>query len=166
NYRTEIGLEDLRVDIQTQGGEDEAHASDAVGIRGAQNSWVKNVTALHFTHAGFVTQGAVRITVTGCTAIEPVGIRTGGRFYNLDAESNSNLVLFSECRADDGRHNMIVNGTGSASGIVFHRIDSRGDSSQSEGHRHFSHGMLFDTIYGTSDGYVQQIGRASCRERM
>jgi hypothetical protein len=159
NYRTEIGLEDLRVDIQTNGGEDEAHAADAIGVTGAEDSWVKNVTALHFTHAGVATTGAVRITVADSVAIDPVGIRDGGRFYNFDAERNSNLILFTGCRAQDGRHNMIVNGIGSASGIVFHRIDSRGDSSQSEGHRHFSHGMLYDSIYGTTDGYVQLVNR-------
>lgn len=159
-YRTEIGLENLRVNIATNDNpEDEAHARDAVGIVGVEDAWVRDVTVLHFTHAGFYTQGAVRITVSGSTAIEPVGIRTGERFYNLDAESNSQLVLYTNCEAHDGRHNMIVNGTGFASGIVFHRIDSRGNSSQSEGHRHFSHGMLFDTIYGTTAGQVQLISR-------
>jgi hypothetical protein len=158
-YRTEVGLEDLRVDIQTQGGEDEAHAADAITVTGAQDSWVRNVTALHFTHAGVATHGSVRITVADSVAIDPVGIRTGARFYNFDAEGNSNLILFTGCLAQDGRHNMIVNGTGSASGIVFHNIDSRGDSSASEGHRYFSHGMLFDTIYGTTEGFVQLINR-------
>lgn len=158
-YRTEIGLENLRIDIQTLGGTDEAHSHDAVGVVGAEDSWVRNVTVLHFMHAGVYTQGAVRITVEDSVAIEPVGIRDGGRFYNFDAESESHLILFTGCEAHDGRHNMIVNGTGSASGIVFHRIDSRGNSSQSEGHRQWSHGMLFDSIFGTEQGQVQLLSR-------
>ena len=157
NLRTEMGVENLRIDIQTQGGEDEAHAWDGVGFRGAENSWATDVTVLHFGHAGIYTSGSIHVTVSDCTALEPVGIRTGGRFYNFDAESHSQLILFENSEAHDGRHNMIVNGSSTASGIVFHRIHSQGASSQSEGHRQWSHGMLFDSITGVGD--VQLISR-------
>jgi hypothetical protein len=159
NTRSRVGLEDLRVDIQTAGGEDEAHAADAVGVVGAEDSWVRNVVTLHFTHAGIFTSGALRITVRDSVAIEPVGVRTGGRFYNFDAEGQSQLVLFTECEARDGRHNMISNGTQTTSGIVFHRIHSEGAGSDSEGHRQWSQALLFDNVHGDSAGDVQLITR-------
>jgi hypothetical protein len=158
NIRSQVGVEDLRVDIQTQGGEDEAHAWDGVRVVGAEDAWVRGVTVLHFTHAGIETSGVVRVTVRDSVAIEPVGVRTGGRFYNFDTESNSQLVLFSECEAEDGRHNMISNGTHTASGIVFHRIRDDGDSA-SEAHRQWTQGMLFDSIYGETADTIQLISR-------
>jgi hypothetical protein len=158
NLRSHVGVEDLRVDIQTLGGEDEAHAWDAVRLAGVEDSWVRNVTALHFTQSGVETTGALRVTVQDCTAIEPVGVRTGGRFYNFDAEGNSQLILFTENLARDGRHNMIANGTESASGIVFHRTQDEGDSA-SEAHRQWTQGMLYDSNYGETSDTIQLISR-------
>jgi len=158
NIRARVGVEDLRIDIQTQGGEDEAHAWDGVRVVGAEDSWVRGVTVLHFTHAGVETSGVVRVTVRDSVAVEPVGVRTGGRFYNFDAEGNSQLVLFSECHAEDGRHNMISNGTQTTSGIVFHRISDNGDSA-SEAHRQWTQGMLYDSVGGEAPGTIQLISR-------
>lgn len=160
NLRTQVGVEDLRVDIQTAGGEDEAHAWDGVRVVGAEDAWVRGVTVLHFTHAGVETAGALRVTVRDSVAIEPVGVRTGGRFYNFDAEAFSQLILFTECEAEDGRHNMISNGTETASGIVFHRIRDAGDSA-SEAHRQWTQGMLFDSVYGETADTIQLISRGS-----
>ncbi len=144
----QAGLENLRIDIQTGGGEDENHVWDAVGVVGAEDSWVQGLSVVHFGHAGVFTRNAIRITVRDVSATEPVGIRTGGRFYNFDAEGNSQLVLFTECEAKDGRHNYISNGTQTTSGIVWHRCKG-GGASTSEGHRHWSQALLFDAISDT-----------------
>ncbi|HYF61444.1 MAG TPA: carbohydrate-binding protein, partial [Herpetosiphonaceae bacterium] len=152
------GLESLRIDIQTAGGEDENHVWDAIGVIGAENSWVKNATVLHFGHAGVFTMGAIRITVEDVQALDPVGIRTGGRFYNFDAESNSQLVLFTRVHGTGGRHHFISNGTQSTSGIVWHR-STEGGGSDSEGHRQWSQGLLFDTINASAASNINLINR-------
>lgn len=158
NIIANAGVENLRVDIQTAGGEDENHVWDAIGVVGAEDSWVKNATVLHFGHAGVFTQGAIRITVDDVQALDPVGIRTGGRFYNFDAESNSQLVLFTKVHATGGRHSFISNGTQTTSGIVWHR-STEGGGSDSEGHRQWSQGLLFDTINASAASNIQLINR-------
>ena len=45
NILNNAELESLRIDIQTAGGEDETHVWDAIGVIGAENSWVKNATS-------------------------------------------------------------------------------------------------------------------------
>ncbi len=142
-----VGVEDLRIDIETAGGVDENHAWTAISVVGAEDSWVRGVTALHFGKAGVETSGAIRITVTDTQALSPVAIVTGGRMYNFNAEANSQLILFTHCAATGGRHHFISNGTSSASGIVFHRCTS--DGSSSEGHRRWSQALLFDSINAT-----------------
>jgi len=139
-----VAVETLRVDIETLGGQDENHAWDAIGVVGAEDAWVRGVTVLHFGHAGVFTSGARRVTILDAHAQEPVGIRTGGRFYNFDAEGNSQLVLFKNVDAKGGRHNFISNGVQSSSDIVWYRSTS--DGGDNEGHRHWTQAMLFDNV--------------------
>ena len=142
---TQVGLEDLRVDIVTTGGaEDEDHAETGVRITNVRDGWVRGCTVLHFTKAGFLTIGTSQTTITGCHALDPVSRITGGRRYNFDAEERSQLVLFTDCHATEARHAFIVNGASSASGIVFHRTTATGGHASSEGHRLWSQGLLFD----------------------
>jgi len=137
-----VAVETLRVDIETLGGQDENHAWDAIGVVGAEDSWVRGVTVLHYGHAGVFTSGARRVTIVDARGQEPVGIRTGGRFYTFDAEKNSQLVLFQNVNAKGGRHNFISNGVQSSSGLVWYRSTS--DGGDNEGHRHWTQAMLFD----------------------
>ena len=148
NLIRESGIENLRVDIETAGGEDENHAWSAIGVIGAEDSWVSNVATRYFGYAGVKTAGAIRVTIKDASATNPVGIRTGSRFYNFDVDGYSQLILFTGCHAENGRHNFISNGTMSASGVVWHRCTTSG-TNDSEGHRYWSTGMLFDSITGT-----------------
>jgi hypothetical protein len=86
--------------------------------------------------------------VKDANATDPVGIRTGGRFYNFAVGAYAQLVLFTGCHAASGRHNFVSNGTTTVSGVVWHRCSSTGGT-DSEGHRHWSQGMLFDAITGS-----------------
>jgi hypothetical protein len=152
NVLTHVGLENLRIDIE-KGGEDKNGVWNAVGIIGAEDSWVRNITTLHFGLAGVFTEGALRVTVMDVKALDPIAVRTGGRMYNFNTEKHSQLILFQSCDARNGRHNFISNGTSSASGIVFHRCKSQGSfKSTSEGHRLWTQAMLFDNIDESSPG--------------
>jgi hypothetical protein len=156
---TDAGVESLRVDIVTKGGEDEDHAWSALGVSGAHDSWVRRVTALHFGYAGVVLTGAVRISVEDCRAVDPVGIRTGGRFYNFSTDSRSQLSLFTRCEAADGRHSFISNGTSSASGNVFYRCRALRGGDSEAGHRQWTTGMLYDNLQEAASGQVLLINR-------
>lgn len=140
----QVGLENLRVDIETAGGVDEAHAWQAVHFKSCENAWAKNCTFLHFGQSGIITEACYRSTFTQCTAIDPVAIVTGERMYNFNTYVYSQLNLFSDCYARNGRHHYVSNGTSTTSGNVFLRCTSDATNSVNEGHRQWTQGMLYD----------------------
>ncbi len=158
NHITQAGIENLRIDIITAGGEDENHAWNGVDVNGAHDSWVVGVTALHFGSAGVVLENAVRCTVDSCRALDPVAIRTGSRMYNFNNERRSQLNLFSNCEATFARHSYISNGVSVSSGIVYTRCSQRGGGSEG-GHRMWTQGILYDNITELSSGQVLLINR-------
>ncbi|RMG69192.1 MAG: T9SS C-terminal target domain-containing protein [Bacteroidetes bacterium] len=147
---TQVGLESLRIDIETAGGDDEAHAWNAVGLVQVEDAWVKGCTFLHFGLAGVYTQTATRVTIADCRALDPVAQVTGSRMYNFNLVQASSQVLVRNCHATNGRHHYVSNGTSSVSGCVFLRCTSAGAYTSSEGHRRWSMGLLYDNHVETS----------------
>jgi hypothetical protein len=143
---TQVGIENLRVDVQTLGGQDEGHAWTAIGLYQVEDAWVRSCTALHFALSGVRTATATRVTVEDCKALDPVAIVTAGRMYNFDADDASQLVLFRKCLATNGRHHYVSNGASLTSGIVFLDCQSSGAWDVSEGHRRWSTGLLYDNF--------------------
>lgn len=170
--RTKVGIEHLRVDIETAGGTDENHVWQAIELRQIENAWVKNCTMLHFGHAGVMTNTATRITIDSCKALDPISIITGERRYNFDMYTASQQILVSNSLTTNGRHDYVSNGTSWTSGCVFLNCISQGTHASSEGHRRWTTGFLFDNItfssatddvvlglynrgfYGTSHGWA------------
>ena len=156
----EAGVENLRIDIAAMG-EDEAHARDGLSVRGAQDSWVRGVTALHFRYAGIRLENAVRVTVENCHALDPVGVRTGGNFYNFASDRRAQLILFRFCEATGGRHSFIGNGLTWTSGLVYYHCRQRNSGSEG-GHRGWTTGVLYDNHTETGDtGQVLLINRGN-----
>lgn len=146
NIKQNIGIENLRIDIQTAGPLTENHARNAIRLIGVEDCWVTDVTALNFIYAAVDTRSASRVTIKDCQGLEPHSEITGGRRYNFAVGRESNQILFENCHATEGRHSFVSNGTASVSGIVFYNCTSEVDYSASEGHRRWSQGMLFDNI--------------------
>ncbi|MCB8993988.1 MAG: T9SS type A sorting domain-containing protein [Bacteroidales bacterium] len=140
----QVGIENLRVDIETLGGTDEAHAWQAVRFKSCENSWAKNCTFIHFGQSGIITEACSRSSFISCSAIDPVAIITGERMYNFNTYLYSQLNLFSNCYARNGRHHYVSNGTSTTSGNVFLRCTSDAVNSVNEGHRQWTQGMLYD----------------------
>jgi len=154
----EAGVEDLRVDIVTAGGVDENHAWNAIAVDGAEDAWVRRITALHFGYAGVVVGDSDHITVRDSRALDPIGEVTGGRMYNFAANPFAQQVLFADCEASRGRHSFVANGAQTTSGIVFLRgrtTDARGTS---EGHRRWSQALLYDSIVESNPGSRLTVG--------
>ena len=145
---TNVGVENLRVDVETDGNTDENHVWNTIALVGVEDAWVADVTTLHFGHSGVIVRTGTRITVAQTRALDPVARVEGGRMYNFDA-SPGQQVLFTRCEASNGRHHFISNGTSSTSGVVFHRCTSRGAYASSEGHRRWSMGLLYDNVRET-----------------
>jgi hypothetical protein len=146
NTVRETGIENLRIEIATAGEMDEEHVRTAIYLEAVEDCWLKDVTGLHFSYALVDMSAANRVTVTGCSALAPHSLITGARRYNFNVSRFSNNILFTGCRASEGRHSFVSNGTSSVSGIVWTDCVSEDDFSSSEGHRRWSQGLLFDKI--------------------
>jgi len=146
NLKTNIGIENLRIDIETLGGEDESHAWQAIDLFQIEDSWVKDCTMLHFGQSAVRCNTATRITVQDCNALDPVSIVTGERRYNFNVYTASQQILFNRCHATNGRHHFVSNGTSWTSGCVFLDCTSQGAWTSSEGHRSWSMGLLYDNF--------------------
>lgn len=158
NIKRQIGIENLRVVIETDGPLTENHAKNAIKLRGVEDCWLRSVTALHFTYAGIDMTVASRVTVSQCKALQPHSLIEGARRYNFAVGSKTNNVLFERCHASYGRHSFVSNGTSSVSGIVFHASTSEHDYTSSEGHRRWSQGLLFDSLTFTTPEATRLLG--------
>jgi len=139
----EVGLEDLRIDIQTEGPTSETQARNAVLFGLVENAWARGVTALHFWHSGFSVQNSRYVTIRECQALEPHSVEDATKRYNFEA-FKSQLVLFEGNRATEARHSYVNNGETLDSGIVFLENTSEDATAASEGHRRWGMGLLFD----------------------
>ena len=149
NILTDIGIEDLRVDNTYTSSTDENHAWNHVCFYGVRDAWAHNLYLTHFAKSGIITRAANNVTIDNVRSRYPRSVVDGGKRYNLNVEKSSNNILFRECEATNGRHSFISNGCARASGIVFTRSESDKDYTSSEGHRWWSHGMLFDSLVFT-----------------
>ncbi|MEO0560033.1 MAG: T9SS type A sorting domain-containing protein [Bacteroidota bacterium] len=139
----EVGMESLRIDIETDGPMAEAQARNAVVFGLVENAWAQGVTALHFWHAGFSVQNSRYVTIRNCQALEPHSVVDATKRYNFEA-FKSQLVLFEGNRATEARHSYVNNGETLDSGIVYLENTSEDASAASEGHRRWGMGLLFD----------------------
>jgi len=144
NLKTNIGIENLRIDIETAGGTDEEHAANAIDLYQIEDAWVRNCTMLHFSASGVRTNTASRITIENCKALDPISVLEGEKRYNFQVYTASQQILFKNCHATNGRHHYVSNGTSWTSGVVFLNCTSSGAYTSSEGHRRWSMGLLFD----------------------
>lgn len=120
-------------------------------LSNCENCWVKEVSASNFIHSGIRTQSTTRSTIMNCYSVDPSGWVTGGNYYNFEAYQYSQLLLFKDCYARNGRHNFISNGCAQTSGLSVVNFKSDKPKTSSEGHRYLSQGILFDQWNEISD---------------
>ena len=143
NLLREVGVEDLRIEIETQGPTDETQARSALIFALVENGWVDGVTARHFWFAGVKVENSRYVTVRDSRALDPHSRVEGGRRYNFAVEK-SQLVLFEGNYATGARHAYVGNGESLDSGIVFLDNTSEDASTSSEAHRQWGMGFLYD----------------------
>lgn len=125
---------------------DENHAWTAIALSGVVDSWVREVTALHFAYACVsVGRSAARITVQDCAMIDPVSKITGGRRYSFSA--GGQYVLFQRCYARNGRHDF-VNGPNDVGPSVY--LDCVAEKTHADigPHHRWACGQLYDNVKG------------------
>lgn len=155
-----VGIENLRVDIEYNPSDpdDDNHARRAVLVTQVENAWIKGCEFLHFWYAGVDLQTANYVTVQDCNAYAPKGPTTGGYKYNFCVSRASQNCLFTNCRASEGRHAFVSNGTSYVAGVVFHKCTSIDPFTSSEGHRRWTTGLLFDNFVDTGNNPGRVLG--------
>ena len=143
---SEVGVESLRIEIQSNGPMADSHAANGVIFWGVENGWANNVSVLHFRLTGIGTNTSRNITIKNSRAIDPHSPLTGERRYNFNTQHFSNNILFTNVTSTNARRDFVSNGTSVASGIVFHNSRSVGAINSSEGHQKWSQALLFDNI--------------------
>ncbi len=152
NEVVNAGVENLRVDmgLLAEGTEeerqDEAHADSCIVVSRSRDTWVRNVSTLHFKRSGVMVRRSHRVTVDDVWARDPRSKPEGGRRYNFCAGHMAQQVLFTNVWASQARHAFVAGGGTSTSGVVW--LDSRSNNGlkESGGHAHWSQGLLFDNV--------------------
>jgi hypothetical protein len=125
---------------------DEAHAWNAIVVNDLVDSWVRDVTALHFAYSCVnVGKGASRITVLDCAMLDPVSSITGGRRYSFCG--GGQYVLIQRCYTRNGRHDFVT-GSGDLGPTVFLDCLSEKTHADIGPHHRWSSGQLYDNVKG------------------
>ena len=142
-------VENLRlISVYNPGQEnsDERHAWNAISLGRLVDSWVRNVTALHFAYACVnVSKTAARITVQDCAMLDPVSQITGGRRYSF--VGGGSQVLIQRCYARNGRHDFVT-GHLEVGPTVF--LDCLAEQTHADigPHHRWACGQLYDNVRG------------------
>lgn len=153
-------VENIRLESVYEKGhetEDECHAWNAISIGYVVDSWVRDVTALHFAYACInIGRTAARITVQDCAMIDPVSLLTGGRRYSF--VGGGQYCLFQRCYTRNGRHDFVT-GAQNVGPTVF--LDCLSEEAHSDigPHHRWSCGQLYDNVKGGAI-HVQDRGGA------
>ena len=159
----EMGLEDLRIEMQATGDRQQHHNHRFQGVRfqGLEDGWARGCTVTNFTLFGFCAEGTDRLTIRDCRAVAPFSEITGGFRYNFSAQSNAQLILYEQCYAHRGRHSFTANGQSTVSGFVAKDVVvDQPVSSCEPGHHRWTQGALYDryeSIGGVPEGYSHRV---------
>jgi hypothetical protein len=122
---------------------DENHYFNFITMTNTVNSWVRNISALHFgSSVVSAATGTKWITVQDCESREPVSIRAGARRFTYMISGQLSLV--QRCFSQKGRHSFVL-GT-NATGNVFLDCTAVNPYSTSEPHANWITGSLYDNV--------------------
>ena len=147
NGRVEnVGIEDLRLDSDYSGPDDENHAWDAIGFENAEHGWVRNVEAYHFGYAAVhVRASAAHISILNSKCLDPISLTQGERKYSFAIEGQRNLIM--GCLTRGGRHDFMTNAR-VAGPNAFVRCTAMQQLNISGPHARWATGTLYDNFVG------------------
>ena len=140
-----VGVEDLRLDSEYDGPQDEEHASYAVWLEHAQDAWVQRVTVVHVGRSAVSVHGSSRfVTVQDVAMLDPISPISGGNRYAFEVSGGLG-VLFQRCYARGGRHSFV---TGSRVTGPHAWLDCLAEEVHADDgpHHKWATGLLFDRV--------------------
>jgi hypothetical protein len=158
NEVVDAGVENLRVDmVEPPADNIEAHPDSCIVVLRSRDTWVRNVSTLHFSQSGVMVRRSHRVTVDDVWAKVPRSRMEGKRRYNFCAGYMAQQVLFTNVWASEARHAFVAGGGAATSGVVW--LDSRSSNGhlESGGHAHWSQGLLFDNVTEELNGSPRDV---------
>lgn len=152
----EVGVEHIRFvsdfDYHPRHRFDPDHSRIAIRMDMIVNSWVRNVTGVHFAYAiVMLAREAQQVTVMDCANLDMVSPIQGGERYPFLINGHQNLVM--RCYSETGRHDFVLQARTPGPNAF---VDCRAEQahSTSEPHHRYTHGALFDNVlvYGDRAG--------------
>jgi hypothetical protein len=140
------GVEDIRFDSIFSAPDDENHAGEAVRLAFVEDSWVRNITAVHFHFSAVtISNSTVRCTVQDSACKDMISIVTGGRRYPFYIEGQSAYNLIQRCYTEDARHDFAT-GSRVPGPNVFLDNYGRDSFTDSGPHHRYATGELYDNV--------------------
>jgi autotransporter-associated beta strand protein len=147
---TNVGVENLvGQSLATRDELNEARAWSFVGVEAAENVFVRDVEARHFTYSAVNAKDySTFVTISNARSLLASGTITGSRRYTYNVDGQLALVIDST--ASDGRHDF-VNGSNTAGPSAFVNGTASNAHNDSGPHHRWSSGILFDTLTVSGD---------------
>lgn len=151
----ECGVEALRLVSDYEAGRetsDEQHAWIAIALGTVENAWVRDVTALHFSHAVQAEGGSIFVTIQDCAHLDPVSQITGSRRYSFSLNGQYGLV--QRCHARGARHTFVTGSRVRGPNVFLDgaAVQAHADSGP---HHRWAVGTLYDNISDDNELRVQ-----------
>lgn len=152
----ETGIENMYLESEFDGEEDEQHGWTAVQFSNVENGWIRNITAAHFGFAA-VSLGAQakNITVTDSKCLKPKSMVTGSRRYSFNNDGQQNL--FINLLSTEGRHDFVTGARTLGPNVFVNGTASKSNNDIGPHHR-WSVGTLYDNITTDGDINIQDRG--------
>jgi hypothetical protein len=151
----ECGVEKLRLVSEYEKGKetsDEAHAWIGIGLGAVENAWVREVTAVHFSHAVEANANSLFVTIEDSAHLDPVSQITGSRRYSFSLNGQYGLV--QRCRAQDARHAFVTGSKVRGPNVFLDSVSTRSHADSGPHHR-WAVGTLYDNIADDNQIRVQ-----------
>ncbi len=144
---SQVGIEHMRLisayDLKNPN--DEAHGWDAVNVNGCVDSWVRNITAVHFGFACVQVRSHSKfITVQDCSYLKPISKSAGGRRYPFQFD-DAQFSLFQRCYSERGRHSNSCSAAVRGPNVW---LDMVNDGHDVGPHHRWAMGILYDNVSG------------------
>lgn len=153
---SEIGIENLLLESEYQGEDDEDHGWDAISFNRIENSWVSGVTSKYYGYS-CVNLGAEskQITVQNSKCLQPKSQITGGRRYSFNNDGQLNLVM--DCYASEGRHDYVTGAKVRGPNVFYNCVAEQAKADIGPHHR-LAVGTLYDNIRTDGEINIQDRG--------
>ncbi|KAI1318254.1 hypothetical protein EDD11_006950 [Mortierella claussenii] len=165
NYKSpiisDVGVENLRLlsECSPTDPEDEKHAWYPIVLDNVANSWVADVTTMHFVSGIYASTWSRYITIQDCNVLNPISKpKEGGRRYQFCLSGQMGLV--KRCFTNNARHDFITLARVCGPNVF---VDSTGINSTNDSgpHERFAIGTLYDNITCDTLNVRQRLWKGS-----